>query len=370
MLTAFKWTLDKKSKKHICPQCGKRTFVRFIDVETGDYLPEEFGRCDREMNCAYFKNPYSDGFKGDSMKVMKNMNVPEKHFFSERPKKEPVFVPGEVLLDTLQGYEENTFIQNLLKRIPYPLEVKDVEKVISLYYLGTYKEAITFPFIDIEKKIRAIQVKWFDEKNHTKKTSFIHALIQGDWIRSYKQNDLKVSCLFGEHLLTKFKYNPVALVEAPKTAIYGTLYFGFPDKPENFLWLAVYNLSSLNREKCKSLAGRDVILFPDLSKDGRAFKLWSDQAKEIESQLPGTRMKVSDFLEQYAPEIDKIKGYDLADYLIKLDWRDFRQSKQEIPKQSETFLRIKDFPEAAHLNYHNDLQVSGYYDRLLEVLKT
>lgn len=367
MLTAFKWTLDKKSKKHFCPQCGKKTFVRFVDIETGDYLPDKYGRCDREVNCQYFKNPYSDGFKGDSMKKMKNMKVVEKHFFSEPPKKEPVFIPGEVLVDTLHGYDHNIFIQNLLKRVPYPLNIKDVEKAISLYYLGTFNKAVTFPFIDIEKNIRAIQVKWFDEMNHTIKTSFIHSLIQGKWIEGYKQNELKISCLFGEHLLSKYKNNPVALVEAPKTAIYSTMYFGFPDKPENFLWLAVYNLSSLNFEKCKALIGRDVVLFPDLSKDGKSYQLWSNKAKEIESQLPGTRMKISDFLEQYAPEKYKIEGSDIADFLIQTDWRKFR-TKQ--PEQSDTFLKIKEFPEAAHLRFHYDLAVNGYYDRLLEVLKT
>ena len=131
--------------------------------------------------------------------------------------------------------------------------------------------------------------------------------------------------MFGEHLLSKYPYNPVALVEAPKTAIYGTLYFGFPEQPTNLLWLAVYNLSSLNLNKCKALKGRNVYLFPDLSKDGKAFELWSNKANEIQKRLQGTYFHVSDLLEQLAPQQDKEQGKDIADYLIKQDWRLFRK---------------------------------------------
>ena len=51
-----------------------------------------------------------------------------------------------------------------------------------------------------------------------------------NWLTPYKKNESKVSCLFGEHLLSKYPHNPIALVEAPKTAIYSTLYFGTPEQ--------------------------------------------------------------------------------------------------------------------------------------------
>jgi len=99
--------------------------------------------------------------------------------------------------------------------------------------------AICFPFIDVDQNIRAVQEKIFDDNNHTDKskkyhTSWLHSRLQysqyrnkplPDWLKAYLNNDIKVSCLFGEHLLNKYPQNPVGLVEAPKTAIYGTLYF-------------------------------------------------------------------------------------------------------------------------------------------------
>jgi hypothetical protein len=122
------------------------------------------------------------------------------------------------------------------------------------------------------------------------------------------------------------------LVEAPKTAVYGTLYFGLPETPESLIWLAVYNKSSFSFDKLKVLQGRFVYVFPDLSKDGNTFKEWETKAKEYESRLPGTRFIFSDLLEQLAPERDKCKGNDLADYLIKQDWRLFR--KQNIQEDA------------------------------------
>src|SRR5690606_24305122 len=124
--------------------------------------------------------------------------------------------------------------------------------------------------------------KHFDSLNHTTRTGFIHSCMETEhklngttppeWLSAYIDQERKVDCLFGEHLLQKYPENPIALVEAPKTAIYGTLYFGFPEDRKALLWLAVFNLSSLNLERCKVLSGRKVILFPDLSlpKSGKA----------------------------------------------------------------------------------------------------
>jgi len=52
--------------------------------------------------------------------------------------------------------------------------------------------------------------------------------------------------------------NPVGIVEAPKTAIICTIYFGLPGNPSNILWLAAYNKSSLSLKKFRALNGRNV----------------------------------------------------------------------------------------------------------------
>ncbi|MDB4104815.1 DUF6371 domain-containing protein [Salibacteraceae bacterium] len=351
MDTEYRYIFEKGSKKHRCPECLKKRFVRYLDTETGEYLPEQYGKCDRIINCSYDLSPYKDGY---AKSILTHEEGIKTEWRSQQPKtkKKPlykpqtVFIPYEEFNRTRSGYEKNIFIQNLLSRVDFPFEVPDVERVISMYHIGTVQNgyrsgASTFPFIDLDNNVRAIQVKQFDKQNHTLSTDFLHSIIEKhqtrnnkplpEWLEAYNKNESKVSCLFGEHLLSIYPHNPIALVEAPKTAIYSTLYFGFPDKATNLLWLAVYNLSSLNLNKCKALKGRKVYLFPDLSKAGKAFDLWNRKANEIQKRMEGTYFQVSDLLEKSASEQDKHEGKDIADFLIVQDWRFFRRRSLNHP---------------------------------------
>ena len=402
-----RYILDTGAKKHVCPECGKGRFVWYIDTETGEYLPGDFGRCDRESNCNYHKRPpletrcffvpfneltdYSEkafqvvtstgkfylpktqvyevteGGCYVSEFVLNGSDKAPGHlstdcrYYSEagtteiqstetkpQPKEQPIyFIPESVLTETLKEYESNTFIQNLLKIAP----AKDIERVISLYRLGTITRgersgAVTFPFIDKAGNVRTIQAKQFDELNHTKSTDFVHSIIArhhpktGEplpgWLQDYQKNEGFVTCLFGEHLLNKYPMNPVALVEAPKTAVIGTVYYGLPDSPGRLLWLAVYNKSSLTLEKCKALKGRKVVLYPDL----KAFDEWSAKAEDFTKHLPGTRFVVSDLLEKNATEAERTGGLDLADYITRFDYRLFRKEQTQVeavtPNPGET----------------------------------
>ena len=325
-MKSYKYSLEKGSKKHICPICTKKSLVRYIDNTTGGYIPEKYGRCDHESKCAYHLNPYKDGY------AIGGVSDPFT-FKYHRPKAHPTyFIPELILNDILNGYENNIFIQNLLKIAP----VSDVEKAIALYRIGTINDDsisgnVAFPYIDICGNIRAIQVKQFDEKNHTTRTNFIHSIFRKrhnynspnypEWLKNYLKNESYVTCLFGEHLLKQFPNNPIALVEAPKTAIIGMLYYGFPETPGSLLWLAVYNKSSLTLKKCKALKGRDIVLFPDLN----AYNDWNEKSKLMISSLPGTRIIVHEILEKISCTKEREKGYDLADFLTTYSIEDFRK---------------------------------------------
>jgi len=118
---------------------------------------------------------------------------------------------------------------------------------------------------------------------------------------------------FGEHLLTDTT-KIVAIVESEKTAIIASGLL--PD----FIWIAAGQLQGLNIDKCKCLTGRNVVLFPDLSKkiENRmtAFEVWSAKATEIMKAYQ-CKVIVSDLLECKATDSDRQDGLDIADYLIQ-----------------------------------------------------
>src|SRR5574344_2577686 len=274
MNTKHRYTLEKGSKKHYCPECGKKRFVRFVDIETGEYLPEQYGRCDRESKCNYHLNPYTDGYakmiweqeQGNRSEIPNNWK-PQRKKVIPQPTPEPVFFDFDTFKQTLQSerYEHNVFIQNLLNSVQFPFEAEEVTKVIQLYQLGTvatgYRAgANTFPFSDIKGNVRAVQVKQFDEQNHTTGTGFLHSIIEEyhtrnnkplpEWLGAYIKQENYITCLFGEHLLNKYPNADVNLFEAPETAIYAALYFGFPEQ-SNTICLAVYDKSSFSFDKLK-----------------------------------------------------------------------------------------------------------------------
>lgn len=356
MIESFVYTLEKGSRKYFCPNCNKKTFVHYIDENTGEYLPIQYGRCDRESKCSYHLNPYSDKYESEANNYKNlsenkdNWKFRRKPLRSEPPK--TIFFDFDTFKQTLESdrYEKNAFIQNLFYNVPFPFEKEDVTNVIQLYRLGTVangyrKGATTFPFIDRNNNVRTIQVKQFDKNNHTTETDFLHSILKNhcvknnlalyQWLEEYVKQDKFVTCLFGEHLLEKYPHNPVALVEAPKTAIYGTLYFGLPKHLKNFIWLAIYNKSSFSFDKLKVLSGREIFVLPDLSKEGKTYNEWLTKAKEIEKLLPNTKFTFSNLLEKFATEKDKSEGKDIADYLIRHDWSLFRKQHEQENDETE-----------------------------------
>lgn len=318
-MSEYQFCLEKGSKKHICPGCDKKTYVRFIDTTSGDYLPEQYGRCDREINCGYYLNPYNDGHrhsgrtKGDTAHKSKpnNSTTRKKH----KPAKSPAsYIPFELLKASRINYENNNFISYLLKL--FGIEI--TEQLISHYYIGTsthWNGATIFWQVDTEGKIRSGKIMLYNSsdgrrikkpKNHI---TWVHAAL--------KIPDFQLEqCLFGEHLVKLEPHKPVAIVESEKTAIIASVYY------PNLIWLATGSLSNLKPEKLEALKERTVILFPDLN----AYAKWKKKADAISAKFPEIVIKVSDLLEQSATETDKETGLDLADYLTRFDWQEFLAS--------------------------------------------
>lgn len=56
----YRYSLDNRRGAnfiHICPNCGKREFKRYIDNTTMEYIAEDVGKCNRLIKCGFHKPP-------------------------------------------------------------------------------------------------------------------------------------------------------------------------------------------------------------------------------------------------------------------------------------------------------------------------
>lgn len=249
------------------------------------------------------------------------------------------YIPFDIFNASLKSYDANYFVQFLIGLFG----IEKTKHLLESYIIGTSKHwsgATVFWQIDIQGKIRTGKIMQYNPatgrriKEHI---TWVHAALK------LCEFELK-QCLFGEHLL-KNNTKPVAIVESEKTAVIASVYL------PQFIWLAVGSLTNLTADKCSVLKGRTVILYPDL----KCFEKWSKKAKDL-SHL--TSFQVSDLLESKASESDREHGLDLADYLIRIDYREFLaqtpapEHKEQTPI-IETIVRaeLKELPVSLHHSY-------------------
>lgn len=285
----------KPNNRHRCPGCGKnRVFTNYIDNQTGELLSLKAGRCDRESSCGYHYTPkqyFSD-----------NGITPEPSSFIPIPKAKPLptsFIDKDVFSKSLTGYENNNFITYLSSRF----DTKTVHAAIKDYQIGTSKHwpgATTFWQIDDVNNIRTGKIMLYNSTTGKRVKEPYNHVTWAHKALKLEAFNLKQS-LFGLPLLKASK-KPIAIVESEKTAIIASIYL------PSFTWLSCGGIKNLKKEVCDPLKGRKVILYPDLN----AFEQWNEKAKEL-------GFNISDLLETKASPEDRKQGFDLADYLMKLD---------------------------------------------------
>lgn len=291
MNTEYRYILDKSSKKFLCPKCHKKRFVLYIDNETNKPLNSNVGKCDRLDNCNFHYSPKQ--YFNDNA-IYKRPFIPI-HTKAPEPKKSISFIDSNIFVKSLNCYQKNNLINYLISKFG----TERINKLIETYFIGTAKNGGTiFWQIDTKNKIRTGRIITYhiDKPNRNKDISI-------NWVhKALKLNDYNLQqCLFGEHLLNN-DTRSVGIVESEKTALIASLFF--PD----YVWIASGGKQYFKLiANCKALKNRDVVLFPDLN----AFDEWNERAKKLPFKV-----EVSDLLEKNATELDKNKGYDIADYLL------------------------------------------------------
>lgn len=314
-MSEHRYILDStRGKKYTCPSCGaKKSFRRYIDTQTGQYLSDECGMCDHKNSCGYHYPPRDyfrdhpqqkdDWLKEHKVKAdwaKKSVNLEEVHqritdFLSgKRPEKEvkeyDVF-SNEVV--KMYHSPNSMFVKWLLEICEkHGLDKTLLMSVYDDYQLGACQDgAVVFFQIDHQQQVRTGKIMQYLANGHrTGYPSWLHCYADGE--REWRLNQ----CLYGEHLLAKYPDKEVGIVESEKSAIVCSLFH--PEK----LWLATGGCGGLNREKLLPLTDRKVTVYPDSGEFWKWYRI-----------MLGTNditFTVDSSLESYPPNTD------IADVLL------------------------------------------------------
>lgn len=288
----YPFSLDKSAKKHRCPECNKKRFVRYTDNSTGMLTEDIYGRCDREESCGHHLKPPTNTLVFPNW----NINTPLK------TNKKVHYLPVNIAQPTLGLKHSNNLVDFLLNNF----DKEETTNVLNEYQVGTskkWKGATIFWQIDMYGKIRSGKIIDYNKltgkriKDPFPRISWVHNSLE-------KLNKLPVNfelkqCLFGEHLITEKAHSNkiVAIVESEKTAL--IMAINYPD----YLWLACGSVNGIKPTLLNSIKNKRVALFPDKE----CYSNWKEKAIQLNSN--GYNLLVSELIE----ELNIKKGLDLAD---------------------------------------------------------
>ena len=281
----YKYSLDKSSKKFICPKCGKKRFVKYVDNEPKAYLEDGFGRCDRAASCKNHQSP--------------NKNQVISEFVAPIIQRPASTIQSDFLELCSRNFEENNFI----KFLNTYFSNEEIESVISRYKLGTSKHwsgATVFWQINVRNSLMAGKLMLFDSVTGKRvKTPYNHI----QWVHKLLklQNFELQQCLFGLHLTNDSTIKKIAIVEAEKTAIIMSLFL------PAYMWLATGGKGNFSKKMLLPIKGFTILAYPDKIE----YNDWNKTALQLQKE--GFKIKCSRFIEdKNVPE-----GTDLADIYIE-----------------------------------------------------
>lgn len=245
----YKWMLRRGGKKERCPQCGKMRFVPYVltadpTVKAG----AEYGRCDREQSCGYFRYPGGE------------VKVETEREYTPEPPKEPILFQA--------SFAEEAYVSRyntLFRAYAGLVDPTTLDIIMSDYRCGTggRGESIYYQFDGTH--VRTAKAILYGTDGHRIKECDgglpVWWLHKSPAVREYTAGKELKQCLFGQHLLSRYPAAKVYVVEGEKTAVL----MAATDRPEqNRLWLACGGSQMLKGAiDLMPLMGRDVTLVPD-----------------------------------------------------------------------------------------------------------
>lgn len=253
-------------QKTVCPSCGQKTFVHYIDTETGGRVYEGlYGKCDREIECAYhLPVPFEPK---DIAYVPRRTSIFQP---APAPVKPDTFPFDYVTKSRARIGDGNAFVSWLRGLFHADL----TNYLIDRYHIGTTKDGETiFWQVDGTGQVRTGKTILYGKDGKRRKdvkppVNWIHSkLIATGTIEAYTLKQ----CLFGEHLLSEDKDKPVYVFEAEKTAVVASVFFN------EAICVAAGALQNIKADLLRPLRGRTVSFFPDKG----AAAVWEAKLKTL-----------------------------------------------------------------------------------------
>jgi hypothetical protein len=333
----------------------------YVDNETGNYLTDDFGKCDRSTNCDYYKAPpkgkkafcipflllksisdkaYKLTDENGTISIVPNSQILEqtkndcwisewflknslipylanesKYFNTDEisfvnvvtvKKKPPEITPSFHSLEILDQMYKVSQIDNLTEFLKIHFSKDEVFKATQNYLItGTnhfWSNSTAFWQIDDKEKIHACKIMQYDRHTGKRiKKPYNHI----NWLHNaVKEPNFNLyQCLFGLHGVKEDYQKTIAIVESEKTAIIMSIFI--PD----YIWLATGSKQNLKFDLLKPIKKRNIVLFPDKGE----YINWLNKATTLNAI--GFKIAVSELIEQTNFE----NGFDLADYYLNLN---------------------------------------------------
>ena len=311
-----------------CPECGYGKYQRFIDVVTGELLPEEFGHCGRINSCAYDRRPETL-FINEDEEVKVIIEVNNYDLYDIDKDVSTILEKEQQINITNNETTPNKFIKNLYQMFG----VDNVNRSLISYRLGWSRitnnpnihNNISYPYYFKGSLINS-KIVFYNEDQHRNKqidiTWLNHRCTGYDFGTSQLSGiAYKYTLpLFGWDLLDlpENKSKKVCIVEAEKSAFICSILM-----PE-YVWLATGQKQLLKQYKLPYNSHREFYLFADMdmTKDGKQyFEYWQEQAQIIADNCRGFKHTIIDYMpeglttDQQHKALNK--GFDIADFILE-----------------------------------------------------
>ena len=303
----FRYQLDKSSRKYICPKCGKKTFVLYLD-ETRQPLSNEVGKCDRKDNCNWHYTPKQYYQDHSSLMASNPRRITSRN--PQRPKPTPPsFIEASDFKSSIRGYERNSLMFFLHSFFDVLIGSDEVDRIAVEYGVGTSKQFGGSPIywlIDENGRIRSGKIMGYDRttgkriKSPKPQLQWVHSLMKSQYPDFRLQQ-----CYFGSHRLRSattyseevnkaresFNLSPTVepiiwLFESEKAALIVAMALVWGGMDNLFIPVSCGGCEGFNptEEKKKDpydgiclLKNRKIVLFPDEGK----FDEWNGKAKGL-----------------------------------------------------------------------------------------